>query len=54
VTLASLLTRGEEPIALTVESTDETVTVSMKAKAWEATLQFTNTLEPKDRVKSLL
>lgn len=52
VTLASLLTRGEEPVALTVESTDDTVTVSMKAKDWEYTLPFSNILESKAAIKT--
>ncbi len=48
VTMASLLTRGEDPVDLTVESDDGHVTVQIQGQGWQQTLQVTDRLEPEN------
>jgi hypothetical protein len=46
VTLATLLTRGADPVDLKVESTDTAVKVLVSGKGWKQEISLTPTLEP--------
>ena len=54
VTLASLLTRGADPVVLTVETDATNVTVRIQARAWQQTVVVAADLQALDGVKPSL
>jgi hypothetical protein len=48
VTLATLLSRGADPVALKVESNAKVITASAAGQGWRQVIQLTTDLRPLD------